>query len=199
MGIESIKLTNFKQVIDDMMRGADGSTFIPSLQSDYTIVIVPEYESQTNSSKYQNVILTNINLSMLSNGFRRTQNKMGFQTTDFSFTQGFDFGFIGIPYFDEKTQKTFTSLIHYYYNQQLTKYGTFRIKTRAWKQPTIYIVNMHSNHIVYKVHNCTFTYPTFSVSPSSNDIIIYKTNVSFGSYEEYLFDDYMHTNNLQQQ
>lgn len=198
MGLVGKQITNFKQLIENfnyLMRGAGGAAFVPSLQSDYTIVIIPEYKIQTNSSEFQSIIITGIGSGMFSNGFIRTKDKLGFPTTDFSFNKDFDFSYIGTPYYDIKTDKTYTSLIHYYYDQQITGNGTFRIKTSDWNLPAIYVVNLHTGKVVYSMYDCMFTYPTYTPNPSNNDIIVYKTNVSFSKYEEFLFDDYAHRGN----
>ena len=194
MGLVGKQITNFKQLIEDInfLNGAGNAAFVPSLQSDYTIVIVPEYNTQTNGSEFQTLIVTGIGTGMLGNGFTRTKDKLGFPTTDFSFTKDFDFGFIGTPFYDAKTRKTFTSLVHYYYNQQLSPNGTFRIKTADWNLPAIYVVNLHTNKVVYAMYDCMFTYPTYVVAPSNNDFVVYKTNVSFSKYDEFLYDDYKH-------
>lgn len=199
MGLVGTQLTNFKQLIEDYsyfnINGAGDAAFVPSLQSDYTIVIVPEYKIQTDSTLFQNLIVTNIGTGMLGNGFGRTKDKLGFPTADFSFNKDFDFGYIATPYYDIKTRKTYTSLVHYYYNQQITAKGTFRIKTNDWNLPALFVVNLHTNKVVYEMYDCMFTYPTYMMSPSNNDIIVYKTNVSFSKYKEFLFDDYAHRDN----
>ena len=189
-------ITNFNQLISDndkMLRSLQGKgSFVPTLQSDYTIAIVPGYDSQTNASEFQSLLITRLDSKILTNGFKRAKNKLGFMTADFSFTNSFSFSYIGIPYSDAATQKTYTSLVHYYYSTQLTNLGTLRLKTEDWKLPAVYIVNLKTSNVVYTMYDCMFTYPAFEMSPSSNDFVIYSTEVTFGQHREYLFDDYMH-------
>lgn len=190
------QITNFKQLIEDnnaLLRSIQGKgTYVPPLQSDYTIAIVPNYKAQPNSSFYHSVLVTSIDLNMLSNGLNKTKDKFGFLTSDFSFTQHFKFSYIGIPFLNPYTEKVFTSLIHYYYSTQFSDKGTFRVKTKNWILPAIYVINQKTENVVYTLYDCTFSYPTFSVSPQSNDLIVYNTNVFFNSYKEFLYDDYKH-------
>lgn len=186
-------ITNLSQVIDSVnMLNGGMATFVPSLQSDYTAVIVPEYKIQNNASEFQSLIITNIGTSMLSNGASRQQDKWGLYTAEVKFGSGFNFGFLGIPYTDPKSLKTFTTLIHYYYSTQLSDRGTLRMKSWDWNLPAVYIVNIHTKNVVYAMYDCMFTYPTYQMTPSNNELVIYSTNVSFSSYNEFMYDDYMH-------
>lgn len=187
-------ITNFKQLIEDnnsMLRALQGDSIaIPTLQSDYTIVIVPNFISQTNAADFQSLLITSIDTKVLNNGFVRSQDEIGFPTVKFSSSNSFSFSYIGIPYRDEKTKTNFTSLIHYYYNTQIFKRGTLRLKTVDWKLPAIYIINLKTFNVVYTMYNCMFTYPTYNVDPAKNDFVIYSVTTTFNSYQQFLYDDY---------
>lgn len=192
-------ITNFGQLINDnnsLLRFSQGdAAIVPPLQSDYTIAIVPDYVSQTNASEFQSLLVTYIDTKVFNNGFKRTQDKLGFATLDFSSSNSFGFKYIGVPYRDEKTNTTFTSLVHYYYDTQIFKRGTLRLKTVNWKLPTIYIINLKTSNVIYAMHNCMFSYPTFDVDPSKNDFVVYSTEVTFNKYQEFLYDNYFRVGN----
>ena len=186
-----------------------GGIRIPGLQSDYVVAIVPEYKQNTNAENYDGVLATSIETNMLSNGFSMKKNPFGLLNADLSFAQHFSFSFISFKYkkiseikndtrvtSDESNNLTvrkstyrdiaegYPSLVHYYYQQQLTERGVLRIKTKDWSLPAVIIYNLRSQAPIYVMTNCRFSMPTFMINPSSNDIIQYKTTVFYDTYQD---------------
>ena len=169
----------------------------PSLQSDYTIAIYrnfDDYKNKINPAVYEPVLIHSLSLP-LSNGVSVTMDKLGLQAADFSATNKMSFEFIAVPY-SHKTgahltaQETiYTSLVHFYYAQRFTDKGTLKIKREGDALPTVFVINLKTNNIVYVLKNCVFSYPTFQVSPSSNSIAVYRTEVTFSSYRAFLEDN----------
>lgn len=191
-----------------------GGLKIPNLQSDYVIAIAPNYADvldYTNVSNYEGVLITSLELNMLTNGFTMNKSAFGLTSAKMDFSQHFSFSYIGYPYKQRKdlnetkvtsvdssyidtlyiTKNSYTeikegypSLVHYYYNQQLSERGTLRIKTKDWQLPAVYIINMRSQTPIYVMLNCMFSLPTFVANPTSNDLVQYKTTVYFNSYKD---------------
>jgi hypothetical protein len=128
-------------------------------------------------------------------------DNLGLQTADFRGGNNWNFTYLGIPY--EKDQRTYTSIIHYYYSQRFSQNGLLKLKRTSMTNresfsdryilslPACLIINMKTNNIVYVLKDCTFSYPTYTASPSNNSIAFYKTNVAYSSYKEWLFDNYI--------
>ena len=169
----------------------------PSLQSDYTIAIYrnyDDYKNKINPAVYEPVLIHSLTLP-LRNGVSMTMDKLGLQAADFSATNQMSFEFVAVPY-SHKTganltaQETiYTSLVHFYYAQRFTDKGTLKIKREGDTLPTVFVINLKTNNIVYVLKNCVFSYPTFQTSPSSNSIAVYRTEVTFSSYREFLQDN----------
>ena len=169
----------------------------PSLQSDYTIAIYrnfDDYKNKINPAVYEPVLIHSLSLP-LSNGVSMTMDKLGLQAADFSATNKMSFEFIAVPY-SHKTganltaqETTYTSLVHFYYAQRFTDKGTLKIKREGDALPTVFVINLKTNNIVYVLKNCVFSYPKFQTSPSSNSIAVYRTEVTFSSYREFLQDN----------
>lgn len=167
--------------------------YLPPLQSDYVIAIyngkIDEKTESVNPSNYEPVLIQSLPLSVLENGVTATMGKWGFQYFDVNATKQFSFDYIGMPC--EKENNTYTSIIHYYYYKRFTADGVLKIKRENEPLPSIFIINTRTNNIIYILKDCTFSYPTFTASPQSNTIALYKTTVSFSSYRESnsLFDN----------
>ena len=165
--------------------------YVPSLQSDYTLVIYDEYKSNVNPNNYETILVQSLDLSPLKNGFTMNMDKLGMQSADFNANYTLTFTYVGTPYqtMDADYDGTYTSIIHYYYNKRFTKNGLLKIKKKEDKLPAIFILNLRTNHIVYVLKDCVFSYPTYQASPNSNAIALYSTSVTYSSYKEILFDN----------
>lgn len=181
---------DIKDFADNIRRGIKGvqgsDYFVPTLQSDYTIAIVPNYSKQVNTNSYEPVLVQSLSLPN-GNGFNMTMDKLGMQSADFNASGMMSFTYIGVPYTNQ--EKVYTSIIHYYYSQRFTESGLLKIKTKNLLLPTIFVINLKTNNIVYVLKNCTFSYPKFTANPTSNSISMYETSVGYSSYQEYLFDN----------
>lgn len=183
----------------------------PNIQSDYVIAIMPNYSENTNAEDYEGVIATSIDTSVLGNGFSMKVGTFGLTAADMNFPNKFPLTYIGTKYsrrikthniknvvnsdeennltvhhteFDTVDEGVYPSLIHYYYQQQISEYGTLRIKTKYWSLPAVYIYNLRTEQPIFVMKNCYFTMPTFAANPSSNDIIQYKTTIFYNSYTD---------------
>lgn len=173
----------------------DGDYLVPSLASDYVLQIYsnvpnpyPNPNVEDNTIGRYDVLLQGINLDALRNGITFAKDVLGFPSANFVGSNSLTFTFFARPYKDEYNKKGYTSFIHFLYKNQLTKSGTLRIKTKAYSLPTIFVYNMRTQKIVYQLHNCRFTFPTFTPNPMSNDIVFYSTIVTFDDYEEFVDD-----------
>lgn len=170
--------------ITDVINDFDGDYLVPSLASDYVLQIKPNIKNpklNVDIGKYD-VLLQGINLDALRNGITFAKDVLGFPSANFVGSNSLTFTFFARPY------NNYTSFIHFLYKNQLTQNGTLRIKTKGYLLPMIYIYNLRTQKIVYELHNCRFTYPTFTPNPMSNDIVFYSTIVTFDDYEEYVDD-----------
>lgn len=179
----------------------------PNLQSDYVVGIMPSYKENVNASDFDGLLITNLGSEYLNNGLGLEKTQWGVGYANMKFQNNLTFSFIGTGYsvsrgrndssvlgFNENNITTQTvreatlgqypSLIHYYYQRQLTDNGTLRIKTAAWKLPAVYIFNLRTNSPIYVLIDCRFTLPTFSTSPTSNDMVAYQTTVCFNSFKD---------------
>lgn len=169
--------------------------YIPSLQSDYAIIIFEDSKA-VNASDYEPVLVQSLDLSPLRNGFSSSMDIWGLQTVNFSANNALTFTYLGMPYeynnrFDhaDYNNATYTSIIHYYYAKRFTMDGTLRLKRASDKMPAVMIVNAKTFNIIYGLYNCTFSYPTFEASPQNNSLVLYKTTVTYSSYKEFLGDN----------
>lgn len=181
--------------------------FVPTLQSDYALVIIDHYETQVNVNDYEPVLLESITLPLDNSGITMEMDTLGFQTAKFKGGNVWNFTFLGTPY--EKDNKTYSSIIHYYYGQRFSENGLLKLKRNSGSMtsreslngmyisslPACLIINMRTNNIVYIMKDCTFSYPTYTASPSNNSIAFYKTNVAYSYYKEYIYDNYDATKN----
>ena len=191
-------IEDLKEYIKSPYNKMFGDLFSLPLQSDYTIVIYANQisydkgktESLVNPSAYEPVLVQSLTLP-IANGFTMSMDKLGLQTADFKADNKMTFDFVGLPYKKEDyfEKATYTSIIHYYYAQRFTQNGLLKVKTKKNILPTIFVINLRTNNIVYVLNNCVFSYPTFQPNPSSNAIALYKTEVTFSSYREFLSDD----------
>lgn len=191
-------IDDLKKYIKSSYNKMFGDLFSLPLQSDYTIVIYNnqisydkgKVEAMVNPSAYEPVLVQSLSLP-LDNGYVMSMDKLGLQSADFIAQKKMSFDFIGLPYKKEDyfEKATYTSIIHYYYSQRFTPNGLLKIKTKKNVLPTIFVINLRTNNIVYILNNCVFSYPTYQPNPSSNAIALYKTEVTFSSYREFLCDD----------
>lgn len=183
---------DIKNLTDDIRQGLKGwqgsACFAPTLQSDYTIAIIPNFTGQVNSGDYESVLIQSLTLPF--GGYKMSMDKLGMQSADFEASGTFSFSYVGTPYQSEEIGGgSYTSIIHYYYGKRFTENGLLKPKTKSLLLPAVLVINLKTNNIVYLFKDCNFSYPKFSVSPQSNSISLYETTVSYSSYKEYLFDD----------
>lgn len=171
--------------ITDVINDFNGDYLVPSLASDYVLQIYPNPKNVKNPI---DVLLQGINLDALRNGITFAKDVLGFPTANYVGSNALTFTFFARPYKDEAKNKQYTSFIHFLYKNQLTENGTLRIKTNGYLLPMIYVYNLRTQKIVYELHNCRFTFPTFTPNPMSNDIVFYSTIVTFDDYKEYVDD-----------
>ena len=205
MGKQGKLFYNIKDLYDRAsgLMGKQGEyMFVPTLQSDYALAIIDHYETQVNVNSYEPVLLESINLPIDGNGISMEMDSLGLQTAKFKGGSVFNFTYLGLPY--TKDGKTYTSIIHYYYSQRFSSNGLLKLKRKAVSRdvdrymsslPACLVINMKTNNIVYVLRDCTFSYPTYTASPSNNSIAFYKTNVAYSYYSEWLFDNYDSTKN----
>ena len=206
MGNQGKLYYNIKDLYDRAsgLMGKQGDYMaVPTLQSDYALAIIDHYETQVNVNSYEPVLLETINLPFDNSGINMSMDNLGFQMAGFKGGNVWNFTFLGIPY--EKEGKTYSSIIHYYYGQRFSQNGLLKMKRRAVDNrdsdryiaslPACLVINMKTNNIVYVLRDCTFSYPTFTASPSNNAIAFYKTNVAYSYYNEWLYDNYIGTKN----
>ncbi len=208
MGMQGKLFYNVKDLYDRAtgLMGRTGDYMnVPTLQSDYALAIIDHYETQVNVNSYEPVLLESISLPIDGNGVNMTMNNIGLQTAGFKGGNVWNFTFLGIPY--EKDKKTYTSIIHYYYSQRFSQNGLLKLKRKSMTNresfsgmymsslPACLIINMKTNNIVYVLKDCTFSYPTYTASPSNNTIAFYKTNVAYSGYQEWVYDSYISTKN----
>lgn len=196
-------IADLTEYLNTATEGISGDkTFVPYLQSDYTIIVFDDSDpkSQTqNPSNYTPILIQTLDLSPLRNGFTSSMDIWGLQSVNFNATNALTFSYLGVPFTYNNTKdvdngfygenKTYTSIIHYYYARRFANDGTLKIKLKGDKLPSVMIVNTKSNNIIYALYNCTFSYPTFEASPQNNSIAFYKTTVTYSSYKEYLGDN----------
>lgn len=199
------------QGFEDILKreGVLGRSFkTPNIQSDYVIGIIPNYKENVNASDFEGVLLTALGNEYQQNGLSMEKNQWGLNAANLKFSNNFTFSFIGTGYSAfGKSKETkaikdlggnvigtevkestaagqYPSLVHYYYQRQLTDKGTLRIKTHDWKLPAVYIFNLRTSQPIYVLIDCRFGMPTFTTSPSSNDLIIYQTTVFYNSFKD---------------
>lgn len=199
MGSKGKLFYNIKDLYDRAsgLMGKQGEhMFVPTLQSDYALAIIDHYETQVNVSNYEPVLLETVNLPLDGNGINMDMDDLGFQTAKFKGGNVWNFTFLGLPY--EKDGKTYTSIIHYYYSKRFSSNGLLKLKRNSVDKkdenryidslPACLIINLRTDNIVYVLRDCTFSYPTFTASPSNNAIAFYKTNVAYSYYKEWMYD-----------
>lgn len=183
---------DIKNFADDIKRGMKGlqgnAYFVPTLQSDYTIAIIPNFTGQVNSGNYEPVLIQSLTLPF--GGYKMNMDKLGMQSADFEAGSTFSFSYVGTPYQSEVAgDGVYTSIIHYYYGKRFTEKGLLKPKTKSVLLPAVLVINLKTNNIVYLFKDCNFSFPKFTTSPASNNISLYETTVSYSSYKEYLFDN----------
>lgn len=207
-------IQSFSDIIEHGVGLRADSFKVPNLQSDYVIGIMPSYKENVNASDFDSVLLTSLGTEYLQNGLKMDKNQWGFSSANMAFNgNSLTFSFIGTAIdidkkdpkeqvsrakFSEssargrktgnldvtRTRLNYPSLIHKYYQRQLTDQGTLRIKTANWNLPAVYIFNLRSSSPIYILINCRFSMPTFSTSPSSNDFVVYQTTVYYDSFKD---------------
>lgn len=160
---------------------------VPTLASDYILKIYPS-KIVSNADDYDVILLQSINFDAIKNGISYKKDVLGYPIAEYNGSNNISFTYFAIPY-EYGLNNMLTSVIHYYYGMQLTEEGTLRLRRRgSYNLPKIEIFNLRTNKVVYELFDCTFTYPSYTPNPSSNDIIFYSTTVSFIEYNEMLND-----------
>ena len=197
--------------------GIDNTTIVPTLESDYALVIThniggskrgskdkygnyvsgayQSFDTDTivnNAFRSEKILVQTINNGFTGNGINAEKSFLGLNTYTFNFQQNFSITYIAKPYLYQTAyqQYQFTSYIHFLYKRQLSPYGTLRLATKNFILPTILLYNIRTNKPVMLFKKCKFSLPKFNTNPQSNNFVTYDTTISFNDYDEFLDDGF---------
>ena len=206
---------DFHQLVEDansyFRDGEDTLTVVPSLESDYALVIshnligsnqrtkagrdigYTTYNTSTitgnNGFRTEKILVQSINNAFFNNGIKAEKTFIGLNSYSFDFQQNFSITYIARPYLYAEEQQ-YTSYIHFLYKRQLSVYGTLRLKTSSFILPTILLFNIRTKKPVMLFKQCKFSYPKFIINPQSNKFVAYDTTIWFNDYDEFMDDGF---------